>query len=279
VPQTPYPSLLEIDVAGHRIAYRRAGDGPAVVLLHGAMSDSREWRRQLDGLSRDFTVVAWDAPGCGRSADPPATFRLGDYADVLGEFIAALHLERPHVVGLSFGAGLALELVRRRPASARSLVLASAYAGWAGSLPPGDVCDRLRRVLESADRPPRELVEEMLPTFVGSSATPEAMEELAAIAMDFHPAGVRAMAHSFAEADLRAVLPSIAVRTLLIRGEQDARVPPDVTDALAAAIPRCELVVLSGAGHQVNVESPVAFTAAVRSFLVHGEEPRRSPAR
>ena len=80
-------------------------------------------------------MVAWDAPGCGRSSDPPETFGMPEYADCLAAFIDALGLERPHVLGLSFGAVLALELYRRHPLVPRTLVLASAYAGWAGSLP------------------------------------------------------------------------------------------------------------------------------------------------
>ncbi|MCL7412208.1 MAG: alpha/beta hydrolase [ANME-2 cluster archaeon] len=117
------------------------------MLLHGALSDSREWHRQLDELSDDFTVVVWDAPGCGRSDDLPETFRLPDYADCLAAFIEEIVLVRPHVLGLSFGGGLALELYRRYPAIPRSLILASAYAGWAGSLPPEVVEERLQQGL------------------------------------------------------------------------------------------------------------------------------------
>ena len=57
----------EIEVGGFRVAFERRGSGPPLVLLHGWPVDSREWRRQLDGLSDEFTVVAWDAPGAGRS--------------------------------------------------------------------------------------------------------------------------------------------------------------------------------------------------------------------
>src|SRR6266545_8232037 len=109
------------------------------------LGDRREWRRQLEGLADDFTVTAWDAPGCGGSSDPPETFRLPDYADCLAGFIQALDLGRPHVGGLSWGGGLALELYRRHPQVPRSLVLASAYAGWAGSLPPEVVAERVER--------------------------------------------------------------------------------------------------------------------------------------
>jgi pimeloyl-ACP methyl ester carboxylesterase len=70
-----------IEVEGLRIAFQRAGQGQPIVLLHGGPTDSREWRRQLDGLSDEFTVVAWDMPGCGRSSDPPDQFRTRDYAE------------------------------------------------------------------------------------------------------------------------------------------------------------------------------------------------------
>jgi pimeloyl-ACP methyl ester carboxylesterase len=128
-------SLDTVDAGGHRITYERKGEGPPLVLLHGYVGDRGMWRPQIDGLSDEFTVVAWDAPGFGGSSDPPETFRLSDFADCLAAFIDALGLERPHVAGLSFGGGLALELYRRHPSLPRTLVLASAYAGWAGSLP------------------------------------------------------------------------------------------------------------------------------------------------
>jgi pimeloyl-ACP methyl ester carboxylesterase len=71
-----------VEVDGLQIAYERAGSGPALVLLHGYVGDGpTTWRRQLDGLSDEFTVVAWDAPGAGRSADPPERFGLDGYAD------------------------------------------------------------------------------------------------------------------------------------------------------------------------------------------------------
>ena len=108
--------MPEVEVAGLRIAYEQAGEGPPLVLLHGYVGDARStWGPQLDGLSDAFTVVAWDGPGAGRSDDPPDVFALSDFADCLAGFVAALGLERPHVAGLSFGGGLALELYRRHP--------------------------------------------------------------------------------------------------------------------------------------------------------------------
>lgn len=259
--------MEEIEVAGLRIAFERAGAGPPLVLLHGVLGDSREWRRQLDDLSDEFTVVAWDAPGCGRSADPPETFRLPEYADCLAGFVDALNLGRPHVLGLSFGGGLALELYRRHPAVPMTLVLASAYAGWAGSLPADVVEQRLQQCLREADLPPDQWVPGWIPGLLTEAAPAELVDEVVAIMCEFHPAGFRAMAYAFAEADLRDVLPRIDVPTLLLYGDADRRSPLTVAEGLHARIPSSTLVVLPGAGHLLNLEAPESFDAEVRSFL------------
>src|SRR5690606_15032144 len=91
-------------VDGRELGYRRAGHGPPVLLLHDAVTDSRQWRPQLADLSDEFTVVAWDAPGCGGSFDPPATFTLADFADQAAALVRGLGLGSVHAVGLSFGA-------------------------------------------------------------------------------------------------------------------------------------------------------------------------------
>ena len=117
-----------VEVDGLHIAYERVGSGPALVLLHGYVGDGpTTWRRQLDGLSDEFTVVAWDAPGAGRSSDPPEQFGLDGYADCLAGFLEKLSLQTACVTGLSFGGILALALQRRDFAMSSALVLASAY--------------------------------------------------------------------------------------------------------------------------------------------------------
>jgi pimeloyl-ACP methyl ester carboxylesterase len=268
---TPHPISLAIvqhvEVAGLRIAYRRAGSGPSLLLLHGGLSDSREWRHQIDALTEDFDTVAWDAPGCGGSSDPPETIGLDGYADCLAAFIDELGLGRPHVAGLSFGAGVALQLYRRHPRLPRSLLLASAYAGWAGSLPAEIVASRVQQVLRQADLPPDQVVGEWLPTLFAGSVSADVVEEAAAIMRDFHPAGMRAMARAFAEADLRDVLPTIDVPTLLLYGDADQRSPRDVAEALHAAIPGSRLVWLRGVGHQSNLEAPARFNDEARAFF------------
>jgi pimeloyl-ACP methyl ester carboxylesterase len=258
----------EVDVDGFRIAYRRAGSGPPLVLLHGYVGDgAATWRRQLDDLYDEFTVVACDGPGVGRSSDPPESFRLGDFAGCLAGFIDALGLGRPHLVGLSFGGGLALELYRRHPVVPRTLVLAPAYAGWAGSLPPAEVERRLHQVLEMAELPPERFVGAVAPTLFSESASADVKAEFVANMTGFHPAGLRAMARSIAEADLRDVLARIDVPTLLLYGERDVRAPLDVAEGLHAAIPGSRLVVLPGVGHLSSVEAAERFDSELRAFL------------
>lgn len=256
-----------VEVGQGTIAYRWAGDGPPLVLLHGAWSDSREWRLQVEGLADEFTVIAWDAPGCGQSWDPPEDFRLSDYADAAASFIRTLGLERPHLPGLSFGGGLALEVYRRHPDLPRSLILASAYAGWAGSLPNDVVAERVRRALDEAERPPEEWVASYIPGFFAGPVAQELIDEVTSIMCDVRPAGIKPMVKAFAEADLRDVLECISVPTLLLYGERDERSPLTVAADLHARIPASELVVLPGVGHVSNIEAPVEFNDEVRRFL------------
>jgi pimeloyl-ACP methyl ester carboxylesterase len=259
--------MEQVEVEGLRIAYERAGAGPPLVLLHGYVGDGpTTWRRQLEGLCDQFTVVAWDAPGAGGSADPPESFGLAGYADCLAGFIRRLGLEGPHVAGLSFGGILALALYGRHPAIPATLVLASAYAGWGGSLPADVAEQRLQQALRLSELSPEEFVGTLLPTMFSEATPREAVEAFGASMLGFHPAGFRAMARASAE-NLRDVLAHIKAPTLLAYGDWDARAPLTVAEDLHAAIPGSTLVVLPGAGHVSNVEAPEEFNRAVRAFL------------
>ena len=256
-----------IEVDGLDIAYERAGAGPPLVLLHGYVGDGpTTWRPQLEGLGDDFTVVAWDAPGAGRSSDPPESFGMAGYAACLAGFVERLGLGWPHVAGLSFGGALALALCRRHAALPSTLVLASAYAGWAGSLPAEVTDQRLRQAMVLADLSPAEFVGTLLPTMFSEATPPESVDAFEESMLGFHPVGFRAMARASAE-NLRDVLPRVDVPTLLVHGGQDVRAPLPVAEDLYTAIPGSTLVVLPDAGHVCNIEAPEAFNQAVRSFL------------
>jgi pimeloyl-ACP methyl ester carboxylesterase len=256
-----------VEVDGLQIAYERVGSGPALVLLHGYVGDGpTTWRRQLDELSDEFTVVAWDAPGAGRSTDPPERFGVDGYADCLAGFLGTLGLDSACLAGLSFGGILALALQRRHAAMSSALILASAYAGWAGSLPPEVAGQRLRQALALADGAPEAFVAALLPTMFSKPVSPATVDDFRASMQAFHPRGFRAMARASAE-DVREVLPHVDVPTLLVYGDRDVRAPVTVAEALQAAICGSRLIVLPDASHLCNIEAPDEFNVAVRDFL------------
>jgi len=250
---------------GLEIAYERVGVGPPLVFVHGAAADGRMWRPQLAALAGDFTVVAWDQPGAGRSSDLPAEFGLADYADCLAGLIESLALGPAHVAGLSWGGTVAQELYRRHPGLVATLILAGSYAGWKGSLPEDEVRARvagLRRMLEAAP-------EEFDPTLPGlfAEGPPRRFAALLdQIAADVRPESLGPQLMVMAEADQRDLLPRIGVPTQLIWGELDERSPLYVARQFEQAIPGSKLVVIPGCGHVSNLERPDEFTKTVREF-------------
>jgi pimeloyl-ACP methyl ester carboxylesterase len=162
---------------------------------------------------------------------------------------------------------MALELCRRHPELPASLILVGAYAGWAGSLSPEKVANRLQRALPQAERGGEAAARDFVPELFAATAPAELIEEAIAMSATFHPAGLRVMAKASAAADLRDVLPRIAVPTLVIHGGEDQRSPLAVSEALHAGIPGSRLAVVDGAGHMTNLEAPQVFNRLVRDFL------------
>jgi pimeloyl-ACP methyl ester carboxylesterase len=249
---------------GLEIAYRRAGDGPPLVLVHGAALDGRMWQPQLAPLADEFTVVAWDEPGAGRSSDVPADFGLADYANCLAALIEALALGPAHVAGISWGGTVVQELYRHHPGLVATLILIDTYAGWKGSLPEEEVSRRVGGVLQALEAPGDEV--DPLPGWFAGDPPAEFVPLLDAMAADVRPESLRTAVWVMAEADQRDLLPRIAVPTLLIWGELDVRSPLGVARQFGRAIPDTRLVVIPGAGHVSNLERPDQFNEAVREF-------------
>jgi pimeloyl-ACP methyl ester carboxylesterase len=254
-----------IPAKGVEIAFERVGQGPPLVLVHGAASDSRIWQPQLAALADGFTVVAWDEPGAGRSSDVPADFTLADYADCLAAVVGALDFGPAHVAGLSWGGTVALELYRRRPELVATLLLADTYAGWKGSLPAEEVRARVEGVRQMVAAG-AESFDPTLPGLFAGDPPPAFVPLLEAMAADVRPESMKTALLVMAETDQRDLLPHVAVPTLLIWGELDGRSPLSVARQFERAIPDTELVVIPGAAHVTNLEAPEPFNDAVREF-------------
>ena len=250
---------------GLELAYERLGEGPPLVFVHGGAEDGRIWQPQLAALADEFTVVAWDEPGAGRSSDVPADFALADYSNCLAAVIDDLALGPAHVAGLSWGGTLVQELYRNHPRLVATLILIDTYAGWKGSLPEEEVRARVAGVRQMLAAPATEF-DPTLPGLFAGDPPAQFLPLLETMAASVRPASLMREISLMAETDQRDLLPRIAVPTLLIWGELDVRSPLSVARQFELAIPDARLVVIPGAGHVTNLERPEQFNAAVREF-------------
>jgi pimeloyl-ACP methyl ester carboxylesterase len=115
--------VKHITIHGHRVAYRQAGEGPVLVLVHGITSSSTTWERVIVPLSRRFTVIAPDLLGHGQSAKPRGDYSLGAYASGVRDLLVSLGHERATFVGHSLGGGVAMQLAYQFPERCERLVL------------------------------------------------------------------------------------------------------------------------------------------------------------
>lgn len=107
--------LRFVTVHGHRRAYRMAGSGPALLLLHGLGRDSSTWLPVLEELATRYTVVAPDLLGHGESDKPRADYTLGGYANGMRDLLTLLGIDKATVVGHSFGGGVAMQFAYQFP--------------------------------------------------------------------------------------------------------------------------------------------------------------------
>jgi pimeloyl-ACP methyl ester carboxylesterase len=140
-----------LQVGGRRVHYFRAGDGPPVVLIHSSPANARLLMKEIDRLSRDHTVFAFDTPGFGLSDPLPlTTMRVADLADAMAATLAAIGMPRCPVFGTHTGAAIALELGVRHPELVTGLALdgvpaftdeecAAYFADYFRKLPPSDL--------------------------------------------------------------------------------------------------------------------------------------------
>jgi pimeloyl-ACP methyl ester carboxylesterase len=108
---------------GHGVAYRQAGSGPVLMLVHGITSSSATWKRVMPYLADRFTVIAPDLAGHGESAKPRGDYSLGAHASGLRDLLLALGHERATLVGHSLGGGIAMQFSYQFPERCERLVL------------------------------------------------------------------------------------------------------------------------------------------------------------
>ena len=123
-----------VTIHGHRRAYVKTGQGPALLLLHGLGCDHTTWEPVIDALARRYTVIAPDLLGHGRSAKPRADYSLGGYANGMRDLVTLLGIDKVTVVGHSFGGGVAMQFAYQFPERTERLMLVGS-----GGLGPDEI--------------------------------------------------------------------------------------------------------------------------------------------
>jgi pimeloyl-ACP methyl ester carboxylesterase len=247
----------EATVDGLTIHYEVNGDGFPLVLLHGIGSNSRSWRRQLATLSADFKVIAWDAPGYGRSSDAPAGLEptMGFYADRLLGLLESLGLARIFLLGHSTGGVVAQEFYRRNPEKIRAMVLSDTRYQ---SSPEG-----LQQRLEAIHKmTPSQLALARAPKLLSANASPDLVDEVVSIMSEVRPAGFEFAAIALDKSNTHDVVKNLRVPTLLIWGSED-----EITPVWREPLANTTLKIIRGAGHLCYIEQPDTFNEMVREFL------------
>lgn len=271
---------------GLRVAYYVLGEGAPLVLSTGIGVDHAGMWPQIQHFARSRRVIAWDYRGVGRSQplSRSADVSVGAHARDLAAVLDAAEARTADLLGWSMGVPVALELVRREPARARSLILCCGVAAGlldqlvghpgtdalASRLLPrtAEVLHRpLGRVLRWAERSP-SLVP--VATRIGMIAHDvdrnQWLSQVRSVAdSDLH-AYIRTMA-ALTAADVTEVLPQIAVPTLVVAAQRDRAVPLRTMQRLAAAITGAELLVVPGASHYCVIEQPEFINLNIAAFL------------
>jgi len=259
----------------HRWHVQEAGTGPTLLLLHGAGASTHTWRDLAPDLARDHHVIALDLPGQGFTAmGARGRSGLAQMAADIAALVTAEGWQPQAIIGHSAGAALALRMALDLPDPPRIIGINAAlspFEGLAGWLFPvmakvlalnpltalaftagGNRQARARRLIEST----------------GSRLDDAAIGYYARLIGDrAHVEGTLQMMAQWDVSPLIDRLPGLAAPCLLITGDGDRAVPPDVSARAAARLPDARHLCLAGLGHLAHEEEPAQIAGLVRDFL------------
>src|SRR3954462_10160046 len=279
------PTSRQIELHGHPVTYHRAGDGPAVLLVHGITSSSRTWRTVMPALAERHTVIAPDLLGHGRSAKPRGDYSLGAYASGLRDLLVALEIPRATVVGHSLGGGVAMQFAYQFPERLERLVLVD--SGGLGS--------EVSLVLRAATLPGAEYILPLLASSPLRGAGARLGSVLGRVGLRAS-ADVRGMAEGFeslGDAEARRAFVHTArsvidpagqrveatdrlylaehVPSLIVWGERDRMIPVQHGHDAHALMPNSRLEIFPDGGHFPFNDDPQRFAALLQDFIATTE--------
>ena len=273
--------LEEITLHGHRVTFRRAGWGPAILLIHGIAGSSETWAPVIEPLAQKYTVIAPDLIGHGDSAKPRGDYSLGAYASGIRDLLQAIGHERVTVVGHSLGGGIAMQLAYQFPERCDRLVLVSS----------GGLGREVSLLLRAATLPGSEWVIPVLASDrvltagnwfgglvgrVGLRAGND-LEEVWRALTALHDSGAR---QAFVYT-LRSIVDAGGQRvsardrlylakempTLILWGESDRIIPVQHGEEAHEAMPSSRFEAFPGAGHFPHRDDPASFVRALDGFI------------
>ena len=276
--------LKHVLLHGHDLAYRRAGQGPALLLIHGMAGSSRTWKAVMPELAQSYDVIAPDLPGHGQSEPPTGDYSLGNLSATLRDLRVVIGVDRSTIIGQSLGGGVAMQLAYQHPEVAERLVLVGSgglgrEVSWmirALSLPgaeyvapalfPGFVRDAGNRVAEFTQRlgvrAPR--IAEMWDAYASLTTPEHRVAFLRTVRAVIEPGGQAVSASD--RLYLAAAMP-----TLIVWGDADAIIPVSHAHSAHEAMPGSRLEIFSGVGHFPHVEDPQRFARVLLDFLATTE--------
>lgn len=258
---------------GREIAYEIFGSGPAVVFCHGTPWSSELWRPFAEALAGEFTVYLWDMPGYGESSKSPAhPVDLGVQGEALTYLLEFWGLGSPHIVAHDYGGAVALrahllhgysyaslclvDVVALRPWGSEFFTLVRENADVFSRLPPAVHGGMLRAYIAGASH------KGLSDTEMDMLVRPWMSEE-----------GRSGFYRQIAEADesftaeFESRLGDISIPVRIVWGTEDTWIPVDRSERLASAIPGSDVVLVSDAGHLIQLDAPVALATVLHSWL------------
>ena len=277
------PTLQFRTIHGYRRAYRVAGSGPALLLIHGVGDDSATWTSVHAKLAQRFTVIAPDLLGHGESDKPRADYSLAAFANGMRDLLATLGIDRVTLVGHSLGGGIAAQFAYQYPHMVERLVLVSSggvtndvsIALRVAALPMGS--EALTALRLPGALPALQLAGAAARTLIGSTKygrdLPDGLRLLAKLR---EPAALSAFSRTLrAVVDGRGQLVTMLDRSYLmpsvpkqiIWGEDDIVIPVSHARLAHAAMPGSRLDVFEDSGHLPFHDHPDRFVEIIERFI------------
>jgi pimeloyl-[acyl-carrier protein] methyl ester esterase len=266
-------------VKGHRLkdgrflAFREAGAGKPLVLVHGWSMSSAVFAEALDYFAGEFRVLAPDLRGHGGS-DPGPGYGFSDFAEDLAQWMAALDLNQAALVGWSLGGQVLLDLFPRvRNRVTRVILVDSTPCFTAGpDWPPGLPAGQVRAMARDLKRNYLKAMQDFFALqFAGEGIPRERYRRIIQFAVRDSrlpdPEVALSTLETLRREDLRRKLPDLDCPALVIQGSLDRIIPPDAGSFLAGALPRGNLALISGTGHAPFMSRPEEVFGIWREFL------------